>query len=95
MSDEQYAFEDAKRMIMSTFKRCIGEFGTADANPYFIRNQYMQDKQKGVLRVYNKKLADSLRCLAQPAFYQGKEIHINVKGISGILKKARYKFLEV
>ncbi len=91
-SRHDFTAKQAKDAAISSCLRYIGEFGTAKANPYFINNVYKSNK--GIIRVNNKAVEPVRACLAMVDSIDNKKAMIRTLGISGILKKAKNKFLD-
>jgi ribonuclease P/MRP protein subunit POP5 len=92
-SGQKISFQLAKNAILDVCLRCIGEFGCQRARIYIIENLYIPEKNRGVLRVTNKSLNEIRAALAMVKCIDGNEVVFQTIGISGILKKAKYKFL--
>lgn len=93
ISETKITFEDAKKAIINTCLRYLGEFGVAKANIYVIRNTYVPDKNRGILRVANKTVVDVRKALGMITNSNNKKVVFKIIGVSGIIKKAKNKFL--
>ncbi len=91
ISEHEFNFEEVKKAVMSNCLRYLGEFGYEKLRLYIIKNLY--NKNKGMLRVTNKMLNDIKASLAKINQINGKKAALKIIGISGILKKAKNKFL--
>ncbi|MBR9699047.1 hypothetical protein GOV09_01150 [Candidatus Woesearchaeota archaeon] len=90
-SQDKFSFAQVSKAIQQTSLRLLGEFGWERANMYIIKNTFSNNQ--GMLRVNNKMLNDTKKALLLVKSVAGKKIILNIKGISGILKKAKNKFL--
>ncbi len=92
-SKETFSYEVVKHALQKNLLRYIGEFGYEKAQLYVIKNTYSPQQKKGILRVTNKSLSQVKESFSMLKDIQGKKASLNILGISGILKKAKYKFL--
>ena len=92
-SGQKFWFEDVKRAIINAIVRYTGEFGLELAKIFIIKNVYLMEKQRGVMRVTLKSLNQIRLVLSKIDSIKGEKANIKIIGISGILKKAKYKFL--
>lgn len=92
VSDAQFAFRDVKDTIQQASLRYLGEFGTQKAHPIVMESMY--GGNKGIVRVSRDALNDIKSTLTMIKRIQGKDVSVKAIGVSGILKKARMKFLE-
>jgi len=85
---------EPKELFDAINKQCLEFMGTlhfGKAGILILKNQLSKDQ--GVIRV-NHKYVDFLRAsLMLINEINKKKVNINVKGVSGILKKAREKFM--
>jgi len=90
-------FNDAvhvNKAIMEAAKEFIGNLGMARAGIITMGDQWNTDTQRGIIRVNNKHV-DSLKAsLVLARNINGKDAIIMSIGASGILKKARQKYLQ-
>lgn len=93
ISEVKFNFEDVKRAIIGNCLRYLGEFGCEKANIYVIKNTYLFDKGRGIIRVANKMVIDVKSALAKNLVINNQKVVFNIIGVSGIIKKAKNKFL--
>jgi len=86
-----FKFRSVKEAFMQSTYRYIGEFGVEKAKIYIIENQYKNNI--GILRVTNRSLEEFKKVIDKISEIDKIKAKIDIIGISGILKKARYKFL--
>jgi ribonuclease P/MRP protein subunit POP5 len=91
ISEKQFNADDAKYSIIGACKHFLGEFGSAKANIYFVKTEYKDNK--GIIRVANKMTNDVIAALVLVTDIKGTPVIFHTLGISGILKKAKNKFL--
>lgn len=91
-SEQAFGFRDVKQAIEAASLRFLGEFGTQTAHPIVMESMYQG--KTGIVRVARGSLNDMKSALVNIKGIQGKEAAIKVIGVSGILKKARFKFLK-
>ncbi len=89
----RFSFQDVKDAILQACLRYLGEFGTTKARLFIIGNTYVPDKGRGILRATNKMTNEVKAALSMIKSIKNKKVTFNVIGVSGILKKAKYKFL--
>ena len=82
----------AEKDIISNILGFIGELGFSRANIRLIDDCWV--KNKGIIRVNVKYLNEFKMALGLIKKLNNKKIIINVIGVSGILKKAKSKFME-
>ena len=91
ISSDKFAFEQAKNAIIRNYFKFLGEFGFEKARLYIIKNLYKDNK--GILRITNKCVNDIKAVFEKISSIEGIKASFEIKGISGILKKAKNKFL--
>lgn len=90
-AEKQISFKEAKNAITKACLRYLGEFGFEKTKLYIIGNTYKNNR--GILRTTNKTLDDIKKTLKMIKTINNTKTNVNIKGISGILKKAKNKFL--
>jgi ribonuclease P/MRP protein subunit POP5 len=95
ISDDKIEFKDIKNSILNACNKFLGEFGCAKANPYIIENCFDSSSKKGILRVTNKSLNDIKAALSMIKDINNQRVIFKIIGVSGILKKAKNKFLSI
>jgi ribonuclease P/MRP protein subunit POP5 len=93
VSEDKFGFEEAKKAIVNACFKYLGEFTCEKAKPYIIQNVYIGDKNRGILRVGHKYVEDIKKAFSMIKKINEKNVMVRPLGISGILKKAKNKFL--
>jgi ribonuclease P/MRP protein subunit POP5 len=93
VSIEKPEFKDVKDAILSACLKYLGEFGYTKSRIYVIENLYSKEKRRGMLRVTNKSIEGIKSVLGMIKKINNQDITLRLLGISGILKKAKNKFL--
>ena len=91
IAENECTADEAKSAILNACQRYIGEFGCQRANIQFI-NVYTQNR--GIIRITHTELNDIKACLPLITSINQKKVTVRVIGVSGILKKAKTRFLE-
>jgi ribonuclease P/MRP protein subunit POP5 len=89
-------FNDAlhvNKAIVHAAKGFLGSLGMAKAGILPIDDQWNVDRQKGIIRVDNKQLDNLNASLVFVKEIDEKEVIVRSIGTSGILKKAKQKYL--
>ncbi len=82
---------DLSKAVIQEINKTFGLFDSADAG---IQNvEYDINKQKGVIRVATKYLDKLRTSLALVQELNDEDVTLNTVGVSGILKKARNKYI--
>jgi ribonuclease P/MRP protein subunit POP5 len=89
ISDKKLNSNEIKQSIDDALLKFIGEFGYAKAGPLFVQTK----NNKGIIRINNKYLNEIKTSLALIEKIKNKKVIIKTIGVSGILKKARLKYL--
>ncbi len=93
ISDKKIAQKDLEKGIQENVTKFLGELGIAKSG--FILLKDATKGNKGIIRT-NVKYQDEMKMALSLIKTMGKEKAIvNVIGVSGILNKAKKKFLEV
>ncbi len=91
VNSEKKIGTDVSKKILEHVNSCLGLFESAEAGVQPIL--YEVDKQKGVLRV-NTKFVDRLKVsLALMNEIEDEDVMVETIGVSGILKKAKERFV--
>ena len=90
---EKFEFSAVKKTIFDVCHKYIGEFGVYKARLNIMANTYSNNK--GIFRVTNRQANDVKECIAMIKEINGKKASMDIIGISGILKKAKNKFLRL
>lgn len=91
ISEKQVKPEDVLREINSKCLEFMGIFQYGKAGILILRNQFSENK--GVIRVSHKYVDYLKAALMLVKDINGIKTSINVRGVSGILKKAKNKFM--
>ncbi|MBT3463868.1 hypothetical protein HOD20_01170 [archaeon] len=75
-------------LIEKNYKKLFGEFGLADAGLMYLKNKSLNNK--GIIRI-NRKCVDKLKTSFT---LLNEDFIVDCAGISGILKKAEYKYVK-
>ena len=89
-------FNDAlhvNKAIVEAAKEFLGNLGMARAGIITMGDQWNTDTQRGIIRVNNKHVDDLKASLVFAGNIEGKEAIVRSIGASGILKKAKQKYL--
>ena len=90
------SFNDAahvNKAILDASKEFLGNLGMARAGIIAMSDQWNADTQRGIMRVNNKHVEDLKASLVFAGSVDGKEAIVRSIGASGILKKAKQKYL--
>ncbi|MBD3164738.1 ribonuclease P protein component 2 [Candidatus Woesearchaeota archaeon] len=93
VSEHKFNAHDVSYAITDACRKYIGEFGLAKAKIKFISNAYMPEKNRGIIRVANKAVEPVVASLVMITNIKGRRAAYHTIGKSGILKKAKNKFL--
>ena|SRR3989338_163618 len=89
-------FNDAvhvNKAILDASKEFLGNLGMAKAGIITMNDQWNTDMQRGMIRVNNKHVDEIKASLAFVRNIDEREAIVRSLGASGILKKARQKYL--
>jgi ribonuclease P/MRP protein subunit POP5 len=92
-SKDGFLFKDVKKSILDACYRYIGEFGVNKSRLFIIENTYLKNEKRGIFRCTNRQLKDVKECITMIKEIEGKKASIEIIGVSGIIKKAKHKFL--
>ena len=79
--------------VLAGCQKYLGEMGMAKAGLMVLNDNYNQEKQRGIIKVSNK-MVDNLRaalCFIKEVDHQ--KVIVRSIGVSGILKKAKNRYL--
>ena len=79
-------------MIDKQNQEFLGQLGMAKAGIIHVKDCYKENK--GVLRINNKFLNELKMSLSLIKEINGKKLIVNCIGVSGILKKAKQKYIK-
>ena len=92
-SEEVLSFDEVMNALTQACLRFIGEFGFEKTRLFVIRNMYEPESKRGIFRVTNKSIESIKMILPLIDSINGKKARMSIIGVSGILKKAKNKFL--
>ena len=90
ISDKKINFDDAKEAVNKAILQFLGELGYAKAG-IIILSEWK--KNKGILRINHKEVDKVKTALCLIEKINNEAVIVRTIGVSGILKKAREKFL--
>jgi len=94
VSDSQIKDLNAiSEQIMAKTLELIGQLGVAKAGIQVIKDTWNPEKQRGILRVSNKHVDEIRSALALIKQIDNKDVIVKSIGVSGILNKAKQKYL--
>lgn len=79
--------------ILDSCHNFLGEIGMAKAGLLILDDKYNKEKQRGIIRVNNKMVNHLKGSLCFIKQIDNKQVIIKSVGVSGILKKAKDKFI--
>ncbi|MGM5488897.1 MAG: Rpp14/Pop5 family protein [Nanobdellota archaeon] len=93
--DSLGGFNLVSRELHKGLAYSLGSFGIARAGISILPDLYDQERQEGIIRTSNRGLDEVRAALACITYLNGIPVLIHSLGVSGILKKAKSKFMEV
>ena len=90
ITKKKMSFKEVKETILTAILKFLGELETSKASPLIMEDWKLN---KGVLKVNNKYLNKVKTALILIKDIGRKKAYINIKGVSGTIKKARLKFI--
>ncbi len=95
ISGNKLSINDVKEAIINAVSRFLGEFGSSKAGIIFLDDKYNEKTQRGIIKV-NRKQVDNLKsALILIKKIKNEDIIFRSIGVSGILKKATGKYLNI
>lgn len=91
LSDSPVKGEDMGKAIWKTALDFLGELGVSRSSLRVV--DFDENKQKGVIKVNHLSVEEARMVLALIKEVNKSKVALNVLGVSGILKKARSKWL--
>lgn len=88
-------FKTVEKAIKEAVLAFIGQLGLAKANLILIKDCWLPEKQRGIIKVNNQSLNEVKMSLALIKEINSNKTIINCIGVSGILNKAKKRYLEV
>jgi len=79
---------------MAKSKDLIGELGLAKAGLQIIKDCWVQEQQKGIIKINHRSVDEIKTALSFIEKINKKKAIVNPIGVSGILKKAKQKYLK-
>jgi len=93
ISDEKIDFRQAENQILSKSKEFLGALGSAKAGINILKDCWNPEKQRSIIRVDHKWVHQLKSCFLFINKIDGKNAVIKSIGLSGILKKAKSKYI--
>ncbi len=90
---ENISINDVNKAIKSNLLRFLGELGYAKASPMFINDIKNKAQNKGIIRISNRFIDEVRTGISLVKEINGNKVLIRTIGISGILKKAKQRYL--
>jgi len=84
--------QDIVKAITAANLRLYGEVGTSEENLWLI--EFDAEKQRGILRCSHKAQQKVIAALTVITKINEQDVVINVRGVSGTIKKATEKYLK-
>lgn len=88
-------FSLVEKAIKETVLAFIGQLGVSKANPVMLKDCWNQEKQRGIIKVNHKSVDEIKMSLALIKNINDVKATVNCIGVSGILNKAKKRYLEV
>jgi ribonuclease P/MRP protein subunit POP5 len=93
ISDEKLNFNQISNQITYKSKEYLGILGSGKAGIQVLKESWDYKKQRGIIRVNNKWVHQLKSCFLFINKIDGKNTAIKSLGLSGILKKAKSKYI--
>ena len=91
ISDKDIKHNNIVKAVEDSYKECFGSFGLGEAG---LMDTRIFNKKRGILKV-NHKYMDKLRVsLSMIKDIDDNKLTLHTVGVSGILKKAKSKYME-
>ena len=88
-TDNNFSFSDVSKAILKSFKELFGEIGLSKAGLNFVEYK----NNKGIVKVNNKYVKNLQASMCFLRKINKQDLIVRSLGVSGILKRARIKFL--
>ncbi|MFH1053334.1 MAG: Rpp14/Pop5 family protein [Candidatus Woesearchaeota archaeon] len=88
-------FKIVSQSLWSSFLEYLGKFGVSKAGLWILPDKYDAKNQRGLIRVNNKEVDSLKSALIMIKEIQGQDVIIRSVGVSGILKKAENRYLNI
>jgi len=95
VSEGHVVFEDVQKAIWNAITEWLGEMGSSESRIWIVKNLYNDDKQIGVIKCAHDKVEHMRTSLAFVKIIGETRVAIRVLGVTGTIKSARLKYLEV
>ena len=93
ISDEKLNFNQIASQITYKSRELLGNIGAGKAGINVLKETWNQNKQRGLIRVNHKWVHQLKSCFLFINKIDGKNAVIHSLGLSGILKKAKSKYI--
>lgn len=91
MGERKFKSREIKNAMWEAFLRVLGELGTAEAKPWFIK--FDEKTQTGILRCDRKHVERVRLALTLMTQINGSNVIVKTLGVSGTIKRLKMKFL--
>ncbi|MFH1316230.1 MAG: Rpp14/Pop5 family protein [Candidatus Woesearchaeota archaeon] len=81
--------------LWDSFLDYLGKFGVSKAGLWILPDKYNAKNQRGMIRVNNKEIDNLKSALIMVKNIQGQDVIVRSVGVSGILKKAENRYLNI
>jgi len=95
ISEKKMNFLIIEKVIKEAILSFIGQLGVSKANPIILKDCWNQEKQKGVIKINHKFIDEIKMSLALIKNINNTKAIVDCIGVSGILNKAKKKYMEV
>lgn len=93
ISEKDHELGAVVEAVWDTVLDLIGEHGTAEANPWILKDLYDEEQQRGGIRVHKDHVEDVRAALALITKIGGVETTVHVLGVTGTMDSAEKKYL--
>jgi len=91
ISEDMINYPDIVSAVWDSMLSFLGEYGTSNANIWFIHNLYNNDNQRGVLRCNHDSVEDVRTILSLIHIVGETNAIIKIWGVTGTIKSAKIK----
>ncbi|MFC2142915.1 Rpp14/Pop5 family protein [Candidatus Aenigmatarchaeota archaeon] len=95
LSDEKIEYSDFSSAVWNTLLGFLGDLKSSEAKVFLIKNLYVAETKRGVIKVDHNYI-EELRAVLSLIQYIGEtKIIVKILGVTGTIKSAQTKYLEV
>ncbi|MBD3354563.1 hypothetical protein GF361_01100 [Candidatus Woesearchaeota archaeon] len=87
-------FKEVSDEIMARSQQLIGELGIAKAGMQILKDCFKPQKQRGIIKTNHKSIDEIKTALSFIKNIKDQKAVVNPIGVSGILKKAKQRYLQ-